>query len=154
MMLNHLLNSENEGGSALRIAHRCKRHAERACNSSRHRSLHRGTIQGPFIWCLCKLAQVSTVQPGIHTGNIDNKDLGANTILYMPIHVRGALFSAGDGHASQGHGEVDQTAIETGLRGRFQFFIRKDMKLRWPRAETPTHWVVMGIHEELEQAMK
>jgi hypothetical protein len=44
----------------------------------------------------------------------------------------------------QGHGEVDQTAIETGLRGRFQFFVRKDMKLKRPRAETPTHWVVMG----------
>ena len=100
------------------------------------------------------MGRIGTVLPGIHTGNIDNKDLGTNTILYMPIHVRGALFSAGDGHAAQGHGEVDQTAIETGLRGRFQFFVRKDMKLKWPRAETPTHWVVMGLHEELEQAMK
>ena len=100
------------------------------------------------------MGRIGTVLPGVHTGNIDNKDLGPNTIIYMPIHVRGALFSAGDGHAAQGHGEVDSTAIETGLRGRFQLFVRKDLNLKWPRAETPSHWVVMGLHEELEQAMK
>ncbi|MET0723512.1 MAG: amidase, partial [Tardiphaga sp.] len=60
----------------------------------------------------------------------------------------------GDAHAAQGHGEVDLTAIETGLRGRFQFIVRKDMKLTWPRAETPTHWIVMGLHPNLEEAMK
>jgi acetamidase/formamidase len=100
------------------------------------------------------MGRITTVLPGVHTGNIDNKDVGANTVLYMPIHVQGALFSAGDGHANQGHGEVDGTAIETGLRGRFQFFVRKDMRLKWPRAETSTHWIVMGLHEELDQAMK
>jgi acetamidase/formamidase len=51
-------------------------------------------------------------------------------------------------------GEVDLTAIETGLRGKFQFIVRKDMKLTWPRAETPTHWIVMGLHPNLEEAMK
>jgi acetamidase/formamidase len=100
------------------------------------------------------MGRIGTVLPGVHTGNIDNKDLGPNTILYMPIHVRGALFSAGDGHAAQGHGEVDSTAIETGLRGRFQLLVRKDLHLKWPRAETHSHWVVMGLHEDLEQAMK
>lgn len=100
------------------------------------------------------MGRITTVLPGVHTGNVDNKDLGAGSILYMPVHVRGALFSAGDGHAAQGHGEVDQTAIETGLRGRFQFFVRKDMKLTWPRGETPTHWIVMGLHEDLNEAMK
>jgi acetamidase/formamidase len=87
-------------------------------------------------------------------GNLDNKDLGAGATLYMPVHVPGALFSAGDGHAAQGHGEVDLSAIETGLRGRFQFIVRKDMKLVWPRAETPTHWIVMGLHPKLDEAMK
>lgn len=100
------------------------------------------------------MGRISTAHPGVHAGNLDNKHLGAGAILYMPVHVEGALFSAGDGHAAQGHGEVDQTALETGLRGRFQFFLRKDMKLRWPRGETPTHWMVMGLHEDLEQAMK
>ena len=100
------------------------------------------------------LGRISSGPPGVHTGNLDNKDLTAGTILYMPVHVEGALFSAGDGHAAQGHGEVDITAIETGLRGRFQFIVRKDMKLTWPRGETPTHWMVMGLHPNLEEAMK
>lgn len=100
------------------------------------------------------MGRISSGPPGVHTGNLDNKDIGAGSILYIPVHVPGALFSAGDGHAAQGHGEVDLTAIETGLRGRFQFILRKDMKLVWPRAETPTHWIVMGLHTELEEAMK
>jgi len=100
------------------------------------------------------MGRVSTAPPGVHTGNIDIKDLGTGTVLYMPIHVRGGLFSAGDGHAAQGHGEVDLNAIETGLRGRFQFFVRKDMQLRWPRAETATHWIVMGLNSNFDEAMK
>jgi acetamidase/formamidase len=100
------------------------------------------------------LGRISSGPPGVHTGNLDNKDLSAGAILYMPVHVAGALFSAGDGHAAQGHGEVDLTAIETNLRGRFQFILRKDMKLTWPRAETPTHWIAMGLNEDLDEAMK
>jgi acetamidase/formamidase len=100
------------------------------------------------------MGRIGSGPPGIHTGNLDNKDLGAGSILYMPVHVPGALFSAGDGHAAQGHGEVDLSAIETGLRGRFQFIVRKDMKLAWPRGETPTHWIVMGLNPKLDEAMK
>jgi acetamidase/formamidase len=100
------------------------------------------------------LGRISSGPPGVHTGNLDNKDLIAGTTLFMPIHVPGALFSAGDAHAAQGHGEVDLTAIETGMRGKFQFIVRKDMKLAWPRAETPTHWIIMGLHPNLEEAMK
>ncbi len=98
--------------------------------------------------------RISTVPPGNYAGNLDNKDLGTGSILYIPVHTKGALFSAGDGHGVQGHGEVSINALETGLRGRFQFFVRKDMKLKWPRAETPTHWMVMGLHEDLDEAMK
>jgi acetamidase/formamidase len=94
--------------------------------------------------------RISSGPPGVHAGNMDNKDLIAGTTLYLPVHAPGALFSAGDAHAAQGHGEVDLTAIETGMRGKFQFIVRKDMKLRWPRAETPTHWMVMGLNPDLE----
>src|SRR5262249_31623311 len=83
------------------------------------------------------MGRISTPPPGIHTGNIDNKDLVAGTTLFMPVYAAGALFSVGDGHGAQGHGEVDLSAIETGLRGRFQLIVRKDMKITWPRAETP-----------------
>jgi len=98
--------------------------------------------------------RISSGPPWIHAGNMDNKELGAGTTLYLPVHVSGALFSAGDGHAVQGDGEVCGTAIETSLRGTFQLSVRKDMKLRWPCAETATHYISMGFHENLEQAAK
>ena len=103
---------------------------------------------------LPSMGRISSGPPGIHTGNIDNKDVAAGATLYMPVLAPGALFSVGDAHAAQGQGEVDLTAIETGLRGKFQFIVRKDMKITWPRAETPTHWIVMGLNPNLEEAMK
>jgi acetamidase/formamidase len=96
----------------------------------------------------------SSVPPWIHAGNIDNKELVAGTTLYIPVWVEGALFEAGDGHAAQGDGEVDQTAIETSLRGRLRLTVRKDMSLEWPIAETPTHWITMGSDEDLTEATR
>lgn len=96
--------------------------------------------------------RVSSNPPDIHAGNLDNKELVAGTALYIPIHVQGALFAVGDGHAAQGDGEVDQTAIETSLRGRLQLTVRKDMRLAWPRADTPTHWITMGMDTSLTRA--
>jgi acetamidase/formamidase len=78
----------------------------------------------------------------------------AGTTLYIPVHVRGALFQVGDGHAGQGDGETDQTALETSLTGEFRFMVRKDMKLKWPRAETPTHWIAMGLDPDLNRATR
>src|SRR5437899_1069966 len=92
--------------------------------------------------------------PWIMAGNLDNKDLVAGTTLYIPVHAPGALFEVGDDHAGQGNGEVDITALETSLIGSFQFIVRKDMHLRWPRAETPTHYITMGLHEDLNEATK
>ena len=100
------------------------------------------------------MGRISSAPPGIHDGNIDNKDIAAGTTLYIPVYATGALFSIGDGHGAQGQGEVDLSAVETGLRGRFQFIVRKDMKITWPRAETATHWIVMGLNPSLEEAMK
>jgi acetamidase/formamidase len=96
----------------------------------------------------------SSVPPWIHAGNIDNKELVAGTTLYIPVWVEGALFEVGDGHAAQGDGEVDQTAIETSLRGRLRLTVRRDMSLEWPLAETPTHWITMGSDEDLAQATR
>lgn len=100
------------------------------------------------------MGRISSGPPGIHAGNLDNKDIAAGASLYVPVHVPGALFSVGDAHAAQGHGEVDLTAIETGLRGRFQFIVHKNTRLGWPRAETPTHWIVMGLSPSLDDAMR
>jgi acetamidase/formamidase len=98
--------------------------------------------------------RVSSNPPGTHAGNLDNKSLVAGTTLYIPVHAPGALFEVGDGHAAQGDGEVDQTAIETSLRGRLQLTVRKGMKLNFPRAETPTDYISMGTDEDLTKATK
>jgi len=85
---------------------------------------------------------------------MDNKELGAGTTTYFPVFVDGALFSAGDGHALQGDGEVCLTAIETALTGTFEFIVRTDMKLELPRAEKPDAWITMGFDEDLDDAVK
>ena len=100
------------------------------------------------------IGRISSNPPSTHAGNLDNKELVVGTTLYIPVHVAGALFEVGDGHLAQGDGEVDQTAIETSLRGKLQFIVRKDMKLAWPQAETPTHWITMGADTSLTQATK
>jgi acetamidase/formamidase len=99
-----------------------------------------------------ELGRVSSNPPGRHAGNLDNRELVAGSTLFIPIFVRGALFEIGDGHAAQGDGEVDQTAIETSLRGRVQLTVRKDMKLVWPRAETSTDFISMASDEDLKVA--
>jgi acetamidase/formamidase len=98
--------------------------------------------------------RVSSNPPGIHAGNLDNKELVAGTTLWIPVYVPGALFEIGDGHAAQGDGEVDQTAIETSLRGRVRLTVKKGMTLKWPRAETPTHFISMGTDLDLTAATR
>jgi acetamidase/formamidase len=93
---------------------------------------------------------VSTLPPRRNGGNLDNKELVAGTTLYLPIQVDGALFSVGDGHGVQGDGEVCVTAIETGLVGTFELIVRDDLKLEWPRAETPTHVMTMAFDPDLD----
>jgi acetamidase/formamidase len=95
--------------------------------------------------------RISTIQPRAHGGNLDLKELVAGSTLYLPIHAEGALFSCGDGHGAQGDGEVCVTAIETALTGTFTLVLRDDMSLAAPRAETPTHIVTMGLHEDLNR---
>jgi len=97
--------------------------------------------------------KVNSGPPGVFAGNIDNKDLVAGTKLFIPVFAPGALFFVGDGHAGQGNGEADITAMETSLVGTFQFIVRKDMHLKGPRGETPTHWIAMGLDPDLNQAL-
>jgi acetamidase/formamidase len=96
--------------------------------------------------------RLNSAPPWMHAGNMDNKELVAGTTLYIPVHAKGALFEVGDGHAGQGNGEVDITAMETFLSGTFQFIVHKDRHLLWPRAETPTHYISMGFSEDLKEA--
>jgi len=99
-----------------------------------------------------ELGRVSSNPPGRHAGNMDNKELVAGSTLFIPVFVPGALFEIGDGHGAQGDGEVDQTAIETSLRGRVQLTVRKRVNLTWPRAETATDYISMASDEDLKVA--
>ena len=92
--------------------------------------------------------------PTINGGNMDDKALIAGTTLYLPVYAAGALFQVGDGHAAQGNGEVDITALETSLTGTFQFILHKNLPTSYPRAETPSAYIAMGFDDDLSHATR
>jgi len=98
--------------------------------------------------------RISTVEPREFGGNVDCKEFVAGTSLFLPVFVPGANFSAGDGHAVQGDGEVCLTALETCLKGTFELVLHKGMTLSMPRAITPTHYLTIGLDEDLDLAAK
>jgi acetamidase/formamidase len=102
---------------------------------------------------------IASKEPRIHGGNLDNKELTAGSTLFLPVWVEGANFSVGDGHGVQGDGEVCVTALEMCLTGTLTFVLHKGgganrPLLTQPRAETKTHFISMGLNEDLDQAMK
>ena len=101
-----------------------------------------------------EMGRIIAGPPNVNGGNMDNHDLGAGSILYLPVHVPGALLSMSDGHAVQGDGEVCLAAVETSLKGEIQVIVHKGKRIGWPRAETPTHYMTMGFDEDLNQAVK
>lgn len=98
--------------------------------------------------------RINSRPPRAHGGNMDNKELQPGSRLFLPIWVDGALFSAGDGHAAQGDGEVNQTAIETTLEGVFRLRLRAEQRLDRPFAVTGEHLITMGFHEDLDEAAR
>jgi acetamidase/formamidase len=101
-------------------------------------------------------------EPGVHPtapprrwgGNLDCKELVAGATLFLPIPVDGALFSAGDGHALQGDGEVSSTAIECPLeRAELTLTVRDDLQLAGPVARTESAWLTLGLGKSLDGAM-
>jgi acetamidase/formamidase len=112
----------------------------------------------PFFGVLCSApppewGELSTVPPRQNGGNMDNKELVAGTRLFLPVFVPDALFSVGDGHGAQGDGEICIAAIEMGMRGILRLSIRRDFKLEWPIAETPTHLITMAFDPDLDDAV-
>jgi acetamidase/formamidase len=100
------------------------------------------------------MGRVPSGPPNMFGGNMDNRDLVAGATLYLPVFVPGALLSLGDGHAAQGYGEVCLSAIETSLKGEIQVVLHKNKPLKQPRAETPTHFMTMGLSPDLDEAAK
>ena len=106
-------------------------------------------VAPPPAWGRC-----GSAVPRAFGGNMDNKELKPGTTLFLPVFNDGALFMAGDGHGVQGDGEVCITALETGLSGTFRLTVRKDLGFSWPFAETPTDLMTIGLHENLDEAMR
>ncbi|MEB3336160.1 MAG: acetamidase/formamidase family protein [Leptolyngbyaceae bacterium] len=98
--------------------------------------------------------QRSSIPPGYYGGNIDNRELQAGSRVFLPVFVPGALFSIGDGHAAQGDGEVNVTAIETSMNGTVQLRLHKGMGMRTAIAETPTDIITMGFGPTLDAAFE
>ncbi|MEJ1161305.1 acetamidase/formamidase family protein [Prosthecomicrobium sp. N25] len=103
-------------------------------------------VAAPPAW-----GRITSIIPRAHGGNLDNKELVKGATLYLPVFTPGGNFSCGDGHGAQGDGEVNVTAIETALQGTFEFVLRKDLRFAYPRAETPTHHITMGMDPDLDQ---
>lgn len=96
----------------------------------------------------------STIPPRPTGGNMDCKLLGAGSTLYLPVAVKGGLFSVGDGHAAQGNGEVSITAIECPMdKVSLTFDVLYDMPLQFPIARTANEWIALAFHENLNEAV-
>ena len=100
------------------------------------------------------LGRVPTFPPGEWGGNMDCKEFTAGSTIYLPVFNEGALFSIGDGHGCQGDGEANINGIEMGLIGTFEMNVRKDMSIKTPRAETESHYILMGFDPILDNAAK
>ncbi len=96
----------------------------------------------------------SSIPPNFYGGNLDIKHLTKGSTLYLPVSVAGGLFTTGDGHGAQGNGEVSGVAIETAINLTVKFIVHKGKPLKQPRAETPTHFIAVGLDKDLNKAMK
>lgn len=114
--------------------------------------------------------EFNSVPPGPFGGNLDQPELQAGSIIYLPVFQKGGLVWTGDSHAMQSNGEIDITALETSFEAIvLQFFVRKEIKAEgvvdktkrnggnsftWPIIENATHWMIVGLHVDLFEAMK
>lgn len=114
--------------------------------------------------------EFNSVPPGPFAGNLDQPELQAGSILFVPVFQKGGLVWTGDSHAMQSNGEIDVTALETAYEAiTFQIIVRKDLRAEgvfdktkrkggdvftWPIIENKTHWMIVGLHTDLMEAMK
>ena len=104
--------------------------------------------------CPAEDGQISTVPPGKHGGNVDNREFVAGTSMHYPVYREGALFWAGDTHFAEGDGEVSGTAIEAHVNATVQFVLHKGAVTRNPMLETPLYWMCHGFNEDLDEAVR
>lgn len=92
--------------------------------------------------------------PWTFGGNLDVRDLCSGSTLYLPVFQPGGQVFIGDPHSCQGDGEVSGTAVEHSLVGNFRITLVKGAETELPWAEDDTHWIMMGIHWDLDRAMR
>ncbi|HEV2987170.1 MAG TPA: acetamidase/formamidase family protein [Candidatus Angelobacter sp.] len=96
----------------------------------------------------------SSVPPGPHAGNVDLSEMSEGSTMFIPVWKPGALIFTGDSHAVQGDGEINLSALETRMQEmRIQVVLHKQKNFSWPIAETATHWIVLGLDKDLNEAM-
>lgn len=101
-----------------------------------------------------EMGRVSSIPPGFYGGNLDLKHLIKGTTLFLPVSTPGGLFTTGDCHAAEGNGEISGVAIEASLSLVVKFKIHKNKNLKQVRAETPNHFIAIGLDPDLNKAMK
>ncbi|HEX2853521.1 MAG TPA: acetamidase/formamidase family protein [Opitutaceae bacterium] len=130
---------------------------------ARHRAIFSPTIEMPLQPHLGQMgvappAEMGRLRSGpptmVHGGNFDLREITVGSSLYLPVSVKGGIFTTGDPHALQGNGEVTGFTIECNIEGILQFIVHKATGLKVPRIETPTHYIAIGIHDELDGAMR
>jgi acetamidase/formamidase len=100
------------------------------------------------------MAPVSTLRPWKNGSNMDINELQEGSTIFIPVFLKGGLIWTGDSHCRQGNGEVNLTGLECSYKEiRIQPIVRKDMKIEWPFIETRTHWISVGLNEDLDVAM-
>ena len=96
----------------------------------------------------------SSVPPGPHGGNTDLSEMVEGSTMFIPVWKPGALIYTGDSHAVQGDGEINLSALETRMQElRIEVVLHKQKNFAWPVAETPTHWITLGLDKDLNVAM-
>lgn len=112
----------------------------------------------PMLGCIATApankAAVPTTYPDNFGGNMDYNGMGAGTTVMLPVFEPGALLFLGDGHARQGDGEVNGTAIETSLDVEFSVELLKGKKINWPRLENQDSIMVLGSSRALSEALQ
>lgn len=97
--------------------------------------------------------RLGTREPRAFGGNIDNKELTAGARLFLPVFVPGALLGVGDGHALQGYGEVDVSALETAMEGDLRAVFRPELSLESPVAVTESHFLTMAFSAVIDECV-
>jgi acetamidase/formamidase len=87
--------------------------------------------------CPADAIEQSVVTPGKFGGNMDIRHLVRGSSLYLPVEVRGALFSCGDAHGAQADGEVCGTGIEAPMYASLRFTLEHGRSVPGPQFRTP-----------------